>query len=281
MNYKQEYEEALERAKKTLESSSANEIAKTVVYYFFPELTENEDERIRKAIGAAICGAMAKSILEANGTNLPDALAYLEKQKEKGRNITANLLEDGITGVQRELIEFLANNIDASWVDVIKSAEVYAQRIRSMFEKQKKQWSEEDVDMLNSCISSIEEAKENRYAYKETDGDTSPEQPEVDLKKEVTKFVLSKEYIEGKEPPVLLTARHFYELGCRYTAVMYDDIEHERQRAEEAELSEGLDAEMDKYFESMEVLEHENIFEDTFHKIARHFAEWGAEHLKK
>lgn len=27
--------------------------------------------------------------------------------------------------------------------------------------------------MLNSCISSTEEAKENRYAYKETDGDTS------------------------------------------------------------------------------------------------------------
>lgn len=35
------------------------------------------------------------------------------------------------------------------------------------------EWSEEDKDMLNSCISSIEEAKENRYAYKETDGDTS------------------------------------------------------------------------------------------------------------
>lgn len=44
-------------------------------------------------------------------------------------------------------------------------------------EKQKEQkpaeWSEEDEDMLNSCISSIEEAKENRYAYRETDGDTS------------------------------------------------------------------------------------------------------------
>ena len=37
----------------------------------------------------------------------------------------------------------------------------------------KAEWSEEDEDMLNSCISSIEEAKENRYAYKETDGDTS------------------------------------------------------------------------------------------------------------
>lgn len=43
--------------------------------------------------------------------------------------------------------------------------------------KQKEQkpaeWSEEDEEMLNSCISSIEESKENRYAYKETDGDTS------------------------------------------------------------------------------------------------------------
>lgn len=37
----------------------------------------------------------------------------------------------------------------------------------------KQEWSEEDADMLNCCISSIEEAKENRYAYKETDGDTS------------------------------------------------------------------------------------------------------------
>ena len=35
------------------------------------------------------------------------------------------------------------------------------------------EWSEEDEEMLNSCISSIEESKENRYAYKENDGDTS------------------------------------------------------------------------------------------------------------
>ena len=35
------------------------------------------------------------------------------------------------------------------------------------------EWSEEDADILNCCISSIEEAKENRYAYNETDGDTS------------------------------------------------------------------------------------------------------------
>ncbi len=35
------------------------------------------------------------------------------------------------------------------------------------------EWSDEDEDILNCCISSIEEAKENRYAYKETDEDTS------------------------------------------------------------------------------------------------------------
>ena len=45
--------------------------------------------------------------------------------------------------------------------------------LKSLCPQQKQEWSEEDEDMLNSCISSIEEAKENRYAYKETDGDTS------------------------------------------------------------------------------------------------------------
>jgi len=39
------------------------------------------------------------------------------------------------------------------------------------------------------------------------------EQPEVDLEKEATKFVQSKEFIESEESPVLLIARHFYELG--------------------------------------------------------------------
>lgn len=36
-----------------------------------------------------------------------------------------------------------------------------------------------------------------------------------------------------------------------------------------------LEKEMDRYFETMEVKEHENIFESTFQKIARHFFELG------
>ena len=59
-------------------------------------------------------------------------------------------------------------------------------------------------------------------------------------------------------------------------------IDKETIRAEiERRPAEGLEAEMEKFFETMPVLEHENIFEDTFQNIARHFAEWGAEHLKK
>ena len=39
------------------------------------------------------------------------------------------------------------------------------------------------------------------------------EQPEVDIEKEAIKFVQSKEFIESEESPILLIARHSYELG--------------------------------------------------------------------
>ncbi len=52
------------------------------------------------------------------------------------------------------------------------------------------EWSEEDEEMLNSCISSIEESKENRYAYKETDGDTSYDREIAFMKSLPERFVL-------------------------------------------------------------------------------------------
>lgn len=66
----------------------------------------------------------------------------------------------------------------------------------------KQEWSDEDADMLNCCISSIEEAKENRYAYKETDGDTSYDR-EIDwLKSLPEKFNLQakQEWNEEEVP---------------------------------------------------------------------------------
>ena len=65
------------------------------------------------------------------------------------------------------------------------------------------------------------------------------EQPEVDFEKELDRWRhahfsgkrdgdYSGEYLERKSQ--LDIARHFYELGCRHAAAMYDDIEFERQR---------------------------------------------------
>lgn len=42
-----------------------------------------------------------------------------------------------------------------------------------------------------------------------------------------------------------------------------------------------LEEEMDRYFDTMQVFEHENIFEETFHKIARHFFKRGEEEMRR
>ena len=72
----------------------------------FPELKESEDEKIRKAIGAAICGTTAEVILEANGVKLVDALAYLEKHKEQQ---PAEWSEEDME-MKRKILKYLSNS---------------------------------------------------------------------------------------------------------------------------------------------------------------------------
>ena len=38
---------------------------------------------------------------------------------------------------------------------------------------------------------------------------------DVDLEKEATEFVQTKEFVESKESPVLLIAKYFFELGLK------------------------------------------------------------------
>ena len=38
---------------------------------------------------------------------------------------------------------------------------------------------------------------------------------EVDLKKEATEFIQTKEFVESKENPILLIAKHFFKLGLK------------------------------------------------------------------
>lgn len=70
-----------------------------------------------------------------------------------------------------------------------------------------KEWREEDEEMLNSCISSIEESKENRYACRENDGDTSYDREIAFLKSLPERFNLQpkqewseKDIINIQEP---------------------------------------------------------------------------------
>ena len=108
------------------------------------------------------------------------------------------------------------------------------------------------------------------------------EEKEVDLEEHYKQWL--EEYMEQSEgyyPTAQAIALHFYDLGCRHTAVMYDDIEYERQRAEEAELSGDLEGEIDRFIDDVDQKTGGRWSEDDILECARHFAEWGSEHFKK
>ena len=106
------------------------------------------------------------------------------------------------------------------------------------------------------------------------------EQPEVDLEKAYKSYIESrKDDLSGNAVTVNMKdlACHFYELGCTRTAEMYDDIEYNRQRAEEAELSGDLDEEVKRYWNE-HALEYRigRVADIDFLLLAaRHFYELG------
>ena len=70
---------------------------------------------------------------------------------------------------------------------------------------------------------------------------------------------------------------YFYDLGCRRTAEKYDEIECNRQRAEE-EVCKEFDEECERYFNSMTP---EQFLNTPNTVIARHFAQWQRERMMK
>lgn len=83
-NYEQKYKEVLERAKKILEfykNPAYEEVyvyAKEDIPFIFPELTESEDERIRKTL---IRLFTANNVEDYGGVTNKQIVAWLEKQK--------------------------------------------------------------------------------------------------------------------------------------------------------------------------------------------------------
>lgn len=92
------YDEAVEKAKQTLKASSSEYAAKTVVYYFFPQLcetdVEDEDEMVRKSLIKALTAA--KSVGELKFI-LPEptrekCIDYLERQKKK-KSVSSGIID--------------------------------------------------------------------------------------------------------------------------------------------------------------------------------------------
>lgn len=158
------------------------------------ELSESENERIRKVIVKSI--EEDSSVYEQE-VSKESMLAWLKKQKEQKSRIDAcgfplrdeeesacSYLERCLSPDMRniwyeacsEIKEKQKEQKPADYTAELKKCKdnpLYFYDKYVSIKQKPAEWSEEDEDMLNSCISSIEEAKENRYAYKETDGDTS------------------------------------------------------------------------------------------------------------
>ena len=92
---------------------------------------------------------------------------------------------------------------------------------------------------------------------------------EIDLKKELHDFIMEF----GPAATFDKCASRFYDLGCHRTAEKYDEIEYNRQRAEESVCGE-LEKEIKRYYDDWDG-------NCRYAQTARHFAQWGAEHLKK
>lgn len=77
MDYKQKYEEALERAKESLKDGTITNTAKGYIENIFPELVDTEDERLRKTTIAFL-----KDFAEQGYENAVECIDWLEKQCE-------------------------------------------------------------------------------------------------------------------------------------------------------------------------------------------------------
>lgn len=196
-------EEAIERIKSRYDKWALDDKDLEAIQCAFPELAESEDERIRKFL----IDILSSGVWRTEWPFSPvDCVAYLEKQKEqkpaedwketrKKECPFRRKLDNNLYGCERYADVVCACDGCCSWVvDYPKLKEIQdrkeqksaewsgpkefisdtiSMRLKSLHAQPQQGWSEEDENMLNSCISSIEEAKENRYYYRETDGDTS------------------------------------------------------------------------------------------------------------
>lgn len=140
MDYKEEYQKALERAKKGLPIDEV-----------FPELKESEDERILRTIIRGFETWKGNGNLTFNNTNVDDILAYLKKQKEQQ---AAGWLDGDMKEARENLIVCCRDwelGVDTTLLPIV------ATRAKYFLEHLQKpaKWSEEDKEMLDAMIAIV------------------------------------------------------------------------------------------------------------------------------
>lgn len=113
MDYEKAYKEALERAKKELQTCGSMECdAAKQLFRLFPELIESEDERIRKALINLF--ATHKDYEMFFGVSVEDIRAWLEKQDKYAIACSKEQMK-----VLNEVLNFAANHESPYWNDYI------------------------------------------------------------------------------------------------------------------------------------------------------------------
>lgn len=82
-NYEKKYKEALESIKKIRDANKCNTALVESIEYFFPELAESEDEKIRKEIILFFEQEIPQCSIEEHKEYMRKWITWLEKQKEK------------------------------------------------------------------------------------------------------------------------------------------------------------------------------------------------------
>lgn len=119
-----------EKARALYDSTDNEELRKSLEF-FFPELKESEDERIRRGL-LRFLGDIADKLFALHGISKNNALAYLEKQKEQKPGDEDRYMEGYMNGMN----------------DALK-------------DKQPAEWSEEDERMLEVISYKISQHQGN------------------------------------------------------------------------------------------------------------------------
>ena len=180
-----DYEKKLTLAKEALESGSYD---RETIEYIFPELRQNEDDKIREALIDGLYDCMSDDLgwSDFGGVPIEDLLAWLERQGEqksadkiepkfrvKYAGNEYNVLDvKDIAGVTFYGIEDETNHID--YVKVENCERVGGYNIKengfpyptkpAVFSEQKPAWSEEDDKMLDDAIGAVG-AADYYYTY--------------------------------------------------------------------------------------------------------------------